>query len=116
MALLHSIAFSYIQRNGSTPSKSLVRAILNLQKHDDVIIRRPDKGNSVVVMNKAKYMELLRKVSVNKTDKFIPISLERPKTRGCPPKYYHLLQKEIIVASTIRKMLPTACTHKAQHL
>ena len=41
------------------------------------------------------------------TPKFSPVSLERPKTRGRPPKFYHLLlQKEKELSSAVQRILP----------
>ena len=64
-------------------------------------------------MDKPEYMELLRKSSVDKMDKFVPVSLESPKARGRPPKYYHpLLQREKNVASVIKMILPKEVAHQ----
>ena len=59
------------------------------------VITKPDKGTGVVVMDKSDYVRLLKESSISDETKFAPVSLERPKTRGRPPKFYHpLLQKE----------------------
>ena len=79
---LRSIALNYMQRKGSTPPKTLLRAISRLRKQQDIVISRPDKGNGVIILDKSQYLELLKKSSVNLTDKFAPVSLERSKTRG----------------------------------
>lgn len=60
-----------------------------------LVITKPGKGLGVVVMDKTEFVRLLRNASVVDTSKFIPVSSERPKRRGCLPKQYHpLLEKE----------------------
>jgi hypothetical protein len=106
-ATLQSIALNYIQRRVPRPPSSLLRALSRLRKRDDIIISRPDKGNGVVILDKVEYKELLKRSSVDKIDKFIPVSNERPKTRGRPPKYYHpYLQREKEVTKEIKAILP----------
>ena len=106
-ATLRSIALNYIERKGPRPPKALQRAIIQLKRRDDIVITKPDKGSGVVVMDKTEYIRLLNDASINDTSKFIPISTERPNTRGRPPKYYHpLLQKEKQLESVVRKTLP----------
>ena len=58
-------------------------------------------------MDKSEYIHLLSEASINDTSKFRPVSSERPKTRGRPSKHYHpLLAKEVLVKSTITRILP----------
>ena len=58
-------------------------------------------------MGKSEYTKLLSEASVKNQEKFKPVSLERPKTRGRPVKNYHpLLQKEKQLQTTVRKILP----------
>ena len=60
-----------------------------------------------VVMDKSEYVSLLKASSISDETKFIPISLERPKTKGRPPKHYHpLLQKEKELSSIVQRILP----------
>lgn len=60
-----------------------------------------------VVMDKSEYLRILPEVSMNVTNKFCALSLEGLKTKGRSPKNYHpLLQKEKIVDSTVRRILP----------
>ena len=60
-----------------------------------------------MVFDKTEYLRLLSEASINDTSKFCAVPLERPKTRGRPSKYYHpLLQKEKILDSTVRRILP----------
>ena len=57
-----------------------------------------DKG--VVVMDKSDNVRLLKESSINDVTKFVPVSVERPRTRGKPPKHHHPLfqkEKEIII-------------------
>ncbi|XP_068742347.1 uncharacterized protein [Montipora capricornis] len=104
---LYSIALNYVKQKGPTPPKSTLRAIGQLKKNEDIIITRPDKGSGVVVMDKSEYVRLLYEASINDETKFVHISLERPNTKGRPPKHYHpLLQKEKKLASIVRRILP----------
>ena len=58
-------------------------------------------------MDKSDYVRLLKESSINDEEKFAPVSLERPRTRGRPPKSYHpLLQKEKELTSTVQKIVP----------
>ena len=58
-------------------------------------------------MDKSDYVRLFKESSINDETKFAPVSLERPKTRGRPPKIYHpLLQKEKEVSSAVQRILP----------
>ncbi|XP_068723610.1 uncharacterized protein [Montipora capricornis] len=60
-------------------------------------------------MDKQEYLRLLSQASVNDTSKFCAVPLERPKSKGRPPKYYRLLpEKEKVVESTVRRILPSA--------
>ena len=94
-ATLRSIALNYSEPKGPSPPKAMLRAISQLKKREDIVITKPDKGSGVVVMDKSDYVRLLKESSINYETKFAPVSLERPKTRGRPPKFYHpLLQKE----------------------
>ena len=85
----------------------MLRAISQLKKREDIVITKPDKGSGIVVMDKSDYVRLLKESSINDETKFAPVSLERPKTRGRPPKFYHpLLQKEKEVSSAVQRILP----------
>ena len=84
-----------------------IRSINQLKKRDDIVISKPDKGLGVVVMNKSDYIHLLSEASINDETKFQPVSLERPRTKGRPPKHYHpLLEKEKHLDSVVRRILP----------
>ena len=64
-----------------------VKSTINqLRKRHDIVITKPDKGYGVVIMDKSEYVRLLKESSINDETKFAPVSLERPKTRGRPPK------------------------------
>ena len=52
---LRSVALNYIYRKGPKPPKTLLKVIQQLQKRDDIVITKPDKGSDVVVMDKDKY-------------------------------------------------------------
>ena len=78
-----------------------------ISSRDDIVITKPDKGSGVVVMDKSDYVRLLKESSINDGTKFAPVSLERPKTRGRPPKFYHpLLQKEKELSTAVQRILP----------
>jgi hypothetical protein len=58
-------------------------------------------------MDKSEYTKLLNEESINNTEKFKSVSLERPKSRGRPVKHYHpLLRKEKELETAVRKILP----------
>ena len=81
--------------------------VILLQQRGDIIITKPDKGSGVVIMDKAEYIHLLNKASIDDSRKFVSISSERPKAKGRPPKYYHpLLEKEKLVNNAIKRILP----------
>ena len=83
------------------------KAINQLKRNNDIVITKPDKGSGVVIMDKTEYLRLLSEASVSDTKKFSAVSKERPKTRGRPPKYYHLLlQKEKELEAIVRRILP----------
>jgi hypothetical protein len=106
-ATLRSIALNYCERKGPTPPKAMLRAIGQLKKRDDIVITKPDKGSGLVLMDKCDYVRLLKESSINDETKFKPVSLERPKLRGRPPKHYHpLLQKEKELSSVVHRILP----------
>ena len=106
-ATLQSVALNYIQRRGPKPPKTLLTAIEQLKRQSDIVITKPDKGSGIVVMDKAEYLRLLSDASINNTNKFCAVPLERQKLKGRPPKYYHpLLQKEKTLQSTVRRILP----------
>lgn len=106
-ATLRSIALNYVKQKGPTPPKTMLRAIGQLKKKEDIVITRPDKGSGVVVMDKSDYVRLLKEASIDDETKFRPVQQERPKTRGRPPKHYHpLLQKEKELTSIVRRILP----------
>ena len=90
----NAIVFNHIKRKGPTKPKSMLRAIGQLKKrrHRN---NTTGKGSGVVILGKTEYVSLLKESSISNETKFIPISLERPKTKGRPPKRYHpLLKKE----------------------
>ena len=106
-ATLRSIALNYIERKGPSPPRSLRRALGQLRKRDDIVVTKPDKGTGVVVMDKSQYTKLLNEASIDNKEKFRSVKLERPKTRGRPPKHYHpLLQKEKELETVVRQILP----------
>ena len=68
---LRSITLSYVKQKGPTPPKSILRAMGQLKKNEDIIIARPDiKGSGVVVMDKFEYVRLLKEASINDETKF----------------------------------------------
>ena len=106
-ATLRSIALNYIEKKGPAPPKTLLRALSNLRKRDDIVISKPDKGSGVVVMDKEEYIRLLGEASINDATKFTHVDKHRPKTRGRPPKHYHpLLEREKQLKGKLHKTLP----------
>ncbi|CAB4041388.1 Hypothetical predicted protein [Paramuricea clavata] len=57
-------------------------------------------------MDMSEYTKLLNEASINNTEKFKSVSLERPKSRGRPVKHYPLLWKEKELETAVRKILP----------
>ena len=85
----------------------MLRAIGQLKKRNDSIITKPDKGSGVVVMDKSDYVRLLKESSINDETKFKPVSAERPKMRGRPPKHFHpLLEKEKELTAALKEFFP----------
>ena len=84
-----------------------MRSINQLKKRDDIVIRKPDKGSGVVVINKSDYVRLLSEASINDETKFKSVSLERPRTTGRQPKHYHPLSERVKhLDSVVRRILP----------
>lgn len=69
-AALRSVALEYINRSGSKPPKAFLQTIEDLKTCDDIVITKPDKRSSVVVMDKSEYLRLLPEASINNTSKF----------------------------------------------
>ena len=83
------------------------KALNQLKQRDDIVITKPDKGTSVVVMNKCDYIRMLSEASIDNEEKFKSVSLDQPKTRGRPIKHYHpLLEKEKELERAVREILP----------
>ena len=99
VATLRSIALNYIERKSPQPPKSLIRSI----KGDDIVITEPGLG-------RCRYGH----VGVHSTPErgiYRPVSLQKPTTRGRPPRYYHpLLAKEKHLESVVRRILPKEMT------
>jgi len=111
-----SIALNYIERKGPRSLKSLVKAVNELKRRDDIVIAKPDKGSGIVVMDRTEYIRLLSEASIADTSKFVPVSNMRPNTRGRPPKHYHpLLHKEKHLESVVRRILPKQIADKVRH-
>ena len=70
-ATLRSIALNYIAIRDPKPPRALLQAINNLKRREGVIITKPDKGSSVLVMDKTDYLRLLCDASIQDTAKFI---------------------------------------------
>ena len=106
-ATLRSVALNYIQSKVKKPSKTLLLAIEQLKRRDDITITKPDKGSLLVVIDKSEYLRLLSEPSINNSGKFRAVPLERPSSKGRPPTYYHpLLQKEKDSDSIVHRILP----------
>ena len=58
-------------------------------------------------MDKSDYVRLLKESSINDETKFKPVSAERPKMRGRPPKHFHpLLEKEKELTAALKEFFP----------
>ena len=86
------------------PPQTLLKAIHQLKRRDDIVVTKPDKGSGVV-----EYLRLLADAAINNVTKFRIVKPDRPKCRGRPQKHYHpLLEKEKELESLVRRILPTA--------
>ena len=111
---LRAIALNYIECKAPKPPKALERAVQQLKRRSDIVITKAEKGSLVVVMDRADYVRLLHDASIKDTSKFIPVSKERPKRKGRPPKYYHPLleKKKQQLESAVQKILPKSIAAK----
>ena len=109
-ATLRSIALNYITKKGPTPSKALLRALKNLKRRDDIVIPWPDKGSSVVVMDRDQYLRLLSEASINDPTKFAHIDQHRPKKQRKTSKTFPstLTKRKKQLHEKIHKILPKA--------
>ena len=107
LSSLHSTSKS------SKATKALQKAVQQLKRRSDIVITTPYKGSGVIVMDRADYGHLLHDTSIKDTSNFIPVSKERPRRKGRPPKYYHpLLEKEQQLEAAVRKILPKSVADK----
>ena len=58
----HLYCDSTIDSHDFTMHKKCFRAINSLRKNDDIIITKPDKGSSVVLLNKSDYVDKMNKI------------------------------------------------------
>ena len=105
-ATLRSVALNYIHRKVQKPAKTLLLAIEQLKRRDDIVITKPGKESGVFVMEKTEYPRLLSETFIDDSSKFRVVSLERPSRKGRPPTYYH--QKDL--DSIVRRILPKSIT------
>ena len=102
---LCSIALNYIERKRAKPPKTLLKSINKLKKRDGIVITKPGRGSSVVVLEPISpiiFVCFVCEASIN-----TPVELERPPMRGRPPKYYHpLFEKEKYLKSVVRRIFP----------
>ena len=102
-----------IECTAPKPPKALQKAVQQLKCRSNIVINKPDKGSGVLVVERADYVRLLHDASIKDTAKFICVNKERPKPKGRPPKYYHLLlEKEDQLESAVRKILPKSIADK----
>ena len=47
-----------------SPPKSVVCALNKLNKRDDIVVTKPDKGSGVVIMDKVDYIRILSDASI----------------------------------------------------
>ena len=74
---LRSVALNYIHCKVQKPSKTLLLAIEQLKRRDNIIITKQDEGSGVVVMDKSEYLRLLSEACINDSNKFRAVPLER---------------------------------------
>ena len=93
---LRSLCDKYCQaRQIARMPRSLQHAATRLRKLSNTYIGKPDKGNSVILLDYSEYLSLLNAACVDDSSKFRHVSREQPKRRGRPIKNYHpLLKKE----------------------
>ena len=73
-----AVLSSYRSYNNNVPqhlSKSEFLALQNLRKNKDIVIQKSDKGNSVVVLDEADYLDKMVNL-LNDTRKFKKINLK----------------------------------------
>ena len=74
--LAHSSFYSFNPFCVIQPSqKEAIHAIKNLAANNDLVISKPDKGNGVVLLNKATYVDKMNDVLLDRT-KFTPITTD----------------------------------------
>lgn len=76
---LRSVALNYIHRKGLKLPQTLLKAIYQLKRRDDIVATKPDKGSGVVVMDKDEFLRLLADASINNVTKFRIVEPDRPK-------------------------------------
>ncbi|PFX28620.1 hypothetical protein AWC38_SpisGene6667 [Stylophora pistillata] len=117
---------SQVEENRNCPKKlwSLIRDLTRDSQGKDCHVRELDEDGEIVtedihiaeLFNSTSQKSVVRipyrpdffsEVSINDETKFVHICLERPNTRGRPPKHYHpLLKKEKELASIVKRILP----------
>ena len=62
LAVAHLYCDSTIDSRDFTMHNECLRAINRLQKNDDIIITKPDKGSDVVLLNKSDYVDKMNEI------------------------------------------------------
>ena len=57
------MALNYIHREDTKPPQTLLKAIHQLKRRDDVVVTKPDKGSGVVFLDKDEH---LRRIYYNR--------------------------------------------------
>ena len=65
--LAHLYSDSTIDSRDFTMHKECFRAINRLQRNDDIIVTKPDKGSGVVLLNKSDYVDKMNKILDNQS-------------------------------------------------
>ena len=84
-ATLRSVALNYIERKSPKPSKTLLRAIDELKRRDDIVITKPDKGSGVVVLDKTEYFNYYLKPQSMIQASSVPFLWGNPRPGADPP-------------------------------
>ena len=78
-----------------------MESLKNLGKNPDIVIQKPDKGNSVVILDKKVHLEKMKEM-LNKNDQFLKRSIQEEKREPLNKLY----QLDMIDKKTYDKLCP----------
>ena len=61
-AIFKNISTIYLQRLKSNLSNDEIKALRNLTKQKDIIIKKADKGNTAVILEKESYIKKMKEL------------------------------------------------------